>query len=94
VRQQKTDRRDAAHILKLLMERRFPRLWRPDAEARDLCQLLIHRHRLVQIRTRVKNVLQRVRAELVPDSWLPACHAETGSPGRGAVQEVSTPLPS
>ena len=27
VRKQKTDKRDAAHILKLLMEGRFPRLW-------------------------------------------------------------------
>src|SRR5271166_5263520 len=60
VRQQKTDRRDAAHILKLLLEGRFPRLWRPDAEQRDLRQLLIHRHRLVQIRTRVKNGLQHL----------------------------------
>jgi transposase len=60
VRQQKTDRRDAGHILKLLMEGRFPRLWRPDAEVRDLRQLLIHRHRLVQIRTRVKNGLQHL----------------------------------
>ncbi len=60
MRQQKTDRRDAAHILKLLLEGRFPRLWRPDAEQRDLRQLLIHRHRLVQIRTRVKNGLQHL----------------------------------
>jgi len=60
VRRQKTDRRDAAHILKLLLEGRFPRLWRPDAEVRDLRQLLIHRHRLVQIRTRVKNGLQHL----------------------------------
>ena len=60
VRKQKTDRRDAAHLLKLLMEGRFPRLWRPDAAVRDLRQLLIHRHRLVQIRTRVKNGLQHL----------------------------------
>ena len=60
VRQQKTDRRDAGHILKLLLEGRFPRLWRPDGEARDVRQLLIHRHRLVQIRTRVKNGLQHL----------------------------------
>ena len=60
VRKQKTDRRDAGHILKLLVEGRFPRLWRPDAEVRDLRQLLIHRHRLVQIRTRVKNGLQHL----------------------------------
>lgn len=60
VRRQKTDRRDAAHLLKLLMEGRFPRLWTPSAEQRDLRQLLIHRHKLVEIRTRVKNGLQHL----------------------------------
>jgi transposase len=60
VRKQKTDRRDAGHILKLLMESRFPRLWTPSAEQRDLRQLLIHRHKLVEIRTRVKNGLQHL----------------------------------
>src|SRR5450432_2547189 len=60
VRKQKTDRRDAAHILKLLIEDRFPRLWRPSRAERDLRQLLIHRHRLVGIRTRVKNGLQHL----------------------------------
>jgi transposase len=57
---QKTDRRDAGHILKLLMENRFPRLWTPTAEQRDLRQLLIHRHKLVEIRMRVKNGLQHL----------------------------------
>jgi len=60
VRKQKTDKRDAAHILKLLLQDRFPRLWRPDAATRDLRQLLIHRHKLVEIRTRVKNGLQHL----------------------------------
>jgi transposase len=60
VRKQKTDRRDAGHILKLLMEDRFPRLWVATAEQRDLRQLLIHRHKLVEIRTRVKNGLQHL----------------------------------
>jgi transposase len=60
VRKQKTDRRDAAHILKLLMENRFPRLWRPSAAERDVRQLLIHRHRLVGIRIRVKNGLHHL----------------------------------
>lgn len=60
VRKQKTDRRDAAHILKLLMEERFPQLWVPSARQRDLRQLLIHRHKLVEIRTRVKNGLQHL----------------------------------
>jgi transposase len=60
VRRQKTDRRDAGHILKLLIENRFPRLWTPSAEQRDLRQLLIHRHKLVEIRTRIKNGLQHL----------------------------------
>jgi transposase len=60
VRRQKTDRRDAGHILRLLMENRFPRLWTPTAEQRDMRQLLIHRHKLVEIRTRVKNGLQHL----------------------------------
>lgn len=60
VRKQKTDRRDAGHILRLLLEDRFPRLWVATAEQRDLRQLLIHRHKLVEIRTRVKNGLQHL----------------------------------
>jgi transposase len=60
VRKQKTDKRDAGHILKLLIEGRFPRLWTPSAEQRDQRQLLIHRHKLVEIRARVKNGLQHL----------------------------------
>ena len=60
VRKQKTDKRDAGHILKLLLEKRFPRLWTPDAASRDQRQLLIHRHKLVEMRTRVKNGLQHL----------------------------------
>ena len=60
VRKQKTDRRDAKHILQLLVEERFPRIWIPDAGMRDHRQLLMHRHKLVQIRTRVKNELQHL----------------------------------
>jgi len=60
VRKQKTDRRDAAHILKLLLEDRFPRIWVPNRDERDLRQLLLHRHKLVGMRTRVKNELQHL----------------------------------
>src|SRR5580704_3716090 len=60
VRKQKTDKRDAAHILKLVIEGRFPRLWSPDREQRDLRQLVLHRHKLVMIRSRVKNELQHL----------------------------------
>ena len=60
VRKRKTDRRDAAHILKLVVEGRFPKLWTPDQEQRDLRQLVLHRHKLVEIRSRVKNELQHL----------------------------------
>jgi len=60
VRKQKTDKRDAAHILNLLLEGRFPRLWTPSRQERDQRQLLIHRHKLVQMRARVKNGLQHL----------------------------------
>src|SRR5437667_436820 len=60
VRQQKTDKRDAAHILKLLVEGRFPRIWMPSSEVRDLRQLLLHRYKLVIMRARVKNELQHL----------------------------------
>jgi transposase len=58
VRKQKTDRRDAEHLLQLLMENRFPRIWVPSLEVRDVRQLLVHRHKQVQARTRTKNQLQ------------------------------------
>jgi transposase len=60
VRKQKTDRQDAQLLLKLLLEDRFPRVWVPSPENRDLRQLLWHRHRLVQMRTRILNQLQAV----------------------------------
>jgi len=60
VRKQKTDRQDAQLLLQLMMEKRFPRIWVADAENRDLRQLLWHRHRMVQMRTRVMNQLHVV----------------------------------
>ena len=60
VRKQKTDREDARLLRKLLLENRFPRIWVPSPENGDLRQLLWHRHRLVQMRTRIMNQLQAV----------------------------------
>jgi len=57
VRRQKTDRRDARHILQLLVEGRFAALWTPTAAERDVRQLIVHRHKRVGQRTRVKNQL-------------------------------------
>ena len=60
VRQQKHDRRDAALLLRLLSEGRFPRIWTPSSEQRDQRQLLIHRYKLVRMRAQVKNELQHL----------------------------------
>jgi transposase len=60
VRQQKHDRRDAALLLKLLVEGRFPRIWTPSGEEKDQRQLLIHRYKLVRMRVQVKNELQHL----------------------------------
>ena len=58
VRKQKTDRQDAQLILRLMLKDDFPRIWVPSWENRDLRQLLWHRHRMVQARTRMMNQLQ------------------------------------
>jgi transposase len=60
VRKQKNDRRDADHILNLMLKDDFPRIWAPTPQNRDLRQLVLHRHRLVGMRTRVMNQLQAV----------------------------------
>ena len=60
VRRQKTDKRDAGHILKLLLEDRFPGIWEPSREQRDQRQLLLHRGKLVSMRTRIKTELQHL----------------------------------
>jgi transposase len=58
VRKQKTDSRDACHILDLLLRDKFPRIWIPSTEERDVRQLLRHRYKLVCLRTSLKNQLQ------------------------------------
>jgi transposase len=60
VGKQKTDRQDAQLILRLMLEDRFRQIWVPSWENRDLRQLLWHRHRMVQARTRIMNQLQAV----------------------------------
>jgi len=57
VRRQKTDTRDAEHLLDLLLSDRFPRVWVPRPEERDLRQLLKHRDKLVKMQTGIRNQL-------------------------------------
>jgi hypothetical protein len=85
VRKQKTDKRDAEHILKLLLEKRFPKLWMPSIEQRDLRQLLIHRHKLVEIRSRVKNGLQH----LMLNQGVQKKHRLWSAAGQRALRELA-----
>ena len=57
-RKQKHDRRDAQLLLKLLAENRFPTIWMPSTEQRDLRSLLRHRQQWVRMRSRVQHTLQ------------------------------------
>ena len=59
-RKQKHDRRDAEHILNLLLRGDFPKIWLPSAEERDVRVLVEHRHQLVELRTRAQNGLQAI----------------------------------
>jgi len=59
-REQRTDKRDARHILRLLVEKRFPVVWQPPAVNEEQRQLLLHRCRLVRMRTRLKNQLDSI----------------------------------
>lgn len=57
-RKQKHDRRDARLLLTLLAENRFPSIWMPSGEQRDLRTLLRHRQQWVRMRSRVQHTLQ------------------------------------
>lgn len=57
-RRQKNDRRDAALILELLIHDEFPRIHRQTPLSREILRQLRYRHKLVKIRTMVKNSLQ------------------------------------
>jgi len=60
-RKQKHDRRDAEVILDLLvMKDRFPDIWMPSTEQRDLRTLLRDRHQWVKMRTRLQHTLQAI----------------------------------
>jgi transposase len=59
-REQRTDKRDARHILRLLVENRFPAIWQPPVANEEQRQLVLHRCRLVRMRSRIKNQLDSI----------------------------------
>jgi transposase len=63
-RKQKHDRRDAEHILNLLVKGDFPKIWLPPAEERDVRVWVEHRHQLVELRTRAQNGLRSAKLRI------------------------------
>jgi transposase len=86
-RRQKHDRRDAALLLQLLVENRFPAIWMPSPEMRDLRALLLHRHQWVRMRTRVQNGLQAIALS----RGLQRGHALWNPEGQAALATLSLP---
>ena len=59
-RRQKHDRRDAGLLMQLLVENRFPAIWMPSTELREIRALLLRRHQWVRMRARVQHALQAI----------------------------------
>jgi len=59
-RRQKNDRRDADHMLDLMLKGDFPRLHTFSNESRLVLRQLRYRHKLVKVRTIAKNSLQAI----------------------------------
>jgi transposase len=87
-RKQKHDRRDAGLLLDLLvMKDRFPEIWVPSMEQRDLRTLLRDRHQWVKMRTRLQHTLQAIAL----NHALRQGHALWSAAGQSALQAL--PLP-
>lgn len=57
-RRQKNDRKDADLILDLMLKQEFPRLHRQSLESSEVLRALRYRHKLVRMRTMIKNSMQ------------------------------------
>src|SRR5438876_5902280 len=86
-RKQKHDRRDARLILELLIEDRFPEIWMPSIEERDLRTLLRDRHQWVKMRARLQHTLQAIAL----NHALREGRALWTAAGRRALQDLSLP---
>ena len=87
-RKQKHDRRDARLLLELLvMKDRFPQIWMPSTEQRDLRTLLRDRHQWVKMRARLQHTLQAIAL----NHALRQGHALWSAAGQGALRALSLP---
>ena len=62
-RRQKNDRRDAEHILDLMLRGEFPKIYRASEKSQRILRLLRHRSKLVKHSVMVKNSLRRILIE-------------------------------
>ena len=89
-RKQKHDRRDAGVSLDLLvMKDRFPEIWVPSMEQRDLRTLLRDRHQWVRLRTRLQHTLQAIAL----NHALRRGHALWSTAGQSALRSLLLPPP-
>ena len=86
-RKQKHDRRDARLILELLVEDRFPEIWMPSTEQRDLRTLLRDRHQWVKMRARLQHTLQAIAL----NHALRQGHALWSAAGQSALRALALP---
>jgi transposase len=86
-RKQKHDRRDARLELELLIEDRFPTIWMPSTEQRDLRTLLRDRHQWVKMRARLQHTLQAIAL----NHALREGRALWTAAGRRALQDLALP---
>jgi transposase len=86
-RKQKHDRRDARLILELLVEDRFPEIWMPSTEQRDLRTLLRDRHQWVKMRARLQHTLQAIAL----NHALRQGHALWSAAGQSTLQALALP---
>lgn len=62
-RRQKNDRRDAEHILDLMLKGEFPKLYRMSEKSQEIVRSLRQRHKLVRQGVMIKNSLRRILIE-------------------------------
>jgi transposase len=74
-------------ILELLVEGRFPEIWMPSTELRDLRTLLRDRHQWVKMRARLQQTLQAIAL----NHALRQGHALWSAAGKGALQGLALP---
>lgn len=60
LRKQKNDKRDAGHILDLMVSGRFPRLYRRSAGSQEILRQTGYRHKLIKMRTIMNNSLRAI----------------------------------